>query len=601
MPEKTKSKSLFRQPGAKHFQLVHRSQRDPLIHDPEASQHVLKAFVRGNKGKGKTRDDLEALIDPSDLQATRPNVGEASLYGVYYDDTDYDYMQHLRPVGIQEEGVDSIWIDAPSTSSNSKSKSKKFSEDMILPPSVLPSKTELPLSSIHAAQSAIPPSLQGLQPDMDPHLRQVLEALEDEAFVDDDPEATADDFFGELVADGERDSDEEVEFEFQEWGVGSDEEHGLDEDADEDAEGQESADWEDRFRKFKAEQKQKGGVVDDGSVVDGYSEGGDTLSGLPKLAVAGGKRRRTGTTDGSGYSLSSSAVYRNAGLTTLDEQFDRLMAKEYGEVLDDDEYDDGDSVSHSSRAPDDSDDSDDSEETPDLLSRPDLQASMSDFLDNYEIIGGRKLRQVMPGMTGADKLETLRRGMASAADKERILAEAERIEREDMERKVNQNEMVGYDEDEDKKDRWDCETILSTYSNLENHPKLIRVRDGAVRPPRGPKIVVDRKTGFPSVVEEDQKEVEDSEDSDDTTKRKCANLFVQGGMLILPVKAVRETIKRPKGESKEDKKARKAAVKAERQVRRVEKKAMKSTFEDEKRSFVKVLNGRRGVEGVKKL
>lgn len=39
-------KSIFRQPGARHFQLVHRSQRDPLINDPEASQHVLKPIIK---------------------------------------------------------------------------------------------------------------------------------------------------------------------------------------------------------------------------------------------------------------------------------------------------------------------------------------------------------------------------------------------------------------------------------------------------------------------------------------------------------------------------------------------------------------------------
>lgn len=39
-------KSIFRQPGAKHFQLVHRSQRDPLIHDPDASQRVLKEIKK---------------------------------------------------------------------------------------------------------------------------------------------------------------------------------------------------------------------------------------------------------------------------------------------------------------------------------------------------------------------------------------------------------------------------------------------------------------------------------------------------------------------------------------------------------------------------
>ena len=45
MPPK---KSIYRQSGAQHFQLVHRSQRDPLIHDPDASQHVLKPFHREN-------------------------------------------------------------------------------------------------------------------------------------------------------------------------------------------------------------------------------------------------------------------------------------------------------------------------------------------------------------------------------------------------------------------------------------------------------------------------------------------------------------------------------------------------------------------------
>lgn len=35
-------KDPFKQPGAVKFQLVHRSQRDPLIHDPEASQNILK-------------------------------------------------------------------------------------------------------------------------------------------------------------------------------------------------------------------------------------------------------------------------------------------------------------------------------------------------------------------------------------------------------------------------------------------------------------------------------------------------------------------------------------------------------------------------------
>jgi protein LTV1 len=49
-------------------------------------------------------------------------------------------------------------------------------------------------------------------------------------------------------------------------------------------------------------------------------------------------------------------------------------------------------------------------------------------------------------------------------------------------------------------------------------------------------------------------------------------------LLIVPR---RETITRPRGESKELKKARKTAVKAERQTRRIEKKTTKQQFDAE--------------------
>lgn len=50
MPPK---KSIFRGPEAQHFQLVHRSQRDPLINDPDAGQRVLKPVERANDRKPK--------------------------------------------------------------------------------------------------------------------------------------------------------------------------------------------------------------------------------------------------------------------------------------------------------------------------------------------------------------------------------------------------------------------------------------------------------------------------------------------------------------------------------------------------------------------
>jgi protein LTV1 len=41
------------------------------------------------------------------------NTGEASNYGIFFDDNEYDYMQHLKPVGLQEDGVESMLIEAP--------------------------------------------------------------------------------------------------------------------------------------------------------------------------------------------------------------------------------------------------------------------------------------------------------------------------------------------------------------------------------------------------------------------------------------------------------------------------------------------------------
>lgn len=92
------------------FHLVHRSQRDPLINDPESSARVLKYVPPSNAkaAQGITRESLEEDID---VEAVRANEGEAAEHGIFYDDTEYDYMQHLRSVG---EAPDAILLEAPS-------------------------------------------------------------------------------------------------------------------------------------------------------------------------------------------------------------------------------------------------------------------------------------------------------------------------------------------------------------------------------------------------------------------------------------------------------------------------------------------------------
>ncbi|KAH7906472.1 Low temperature viability protein-domain-containing protein [Hygrophoropsis aurantiaca] len=557
-------KSVFRQPGAKHFQLVHRSQRDPLIHDPEASKHVLKAVERGNVKKGKSRADLEAAISPEDLDHdSRLNVGEAALYGVYFDDTEYDYMQHLRAVGMEEDGVDSILIEAPAASKNtSKAKGKERQPISLkdIPSEALPSSSELPRN--FESQEAIPSSIAGFQPDMDPHLRQVLEALEDDAFVDDSIE---DDFFAELVGDGERDETERLDFEF--FGDEEFEENELAEDED----TPNDDNWEARFAKFK---KNRSDVLPSSDSDEEHSEGADTVGNLPKLPVIGGKRRRKGTSDASGYSMSSSSMYRTEALLTLDERFDQMMEKEYdGEGEDTEEAKEEDVTS-----------SDNSDEAPDLItSREDFEAMMDDFLDNYEILG-RKLKAVLPGDTGAEKLETLRRTMGQD---ERV-----RIAAGDSDEDTDDEKLFAayHAADENKKDRWDCETILSTYSNLENHPRLIRVRDS--RPV--PKIKLDPRTGLPSVdgdTSSNPKLLKDRRIMHDLAEEQ------EDATATTP----KQTITRSRDETKEDKKLRKHAVKAERQARRIDKKVMKEQFSTEMKLVAQGLSNKAKSSRTRKL
>jgi len=232
-------------------------------------------------------------------------------------------MQHLRPITDgqgQEEGVETIMIPAPAPN-QSKGKARARDATSFLkevasdvPLEALPSATETVRD--YEAGVAIPSTIAGFQPDMDPHLRQVLEALEDDAFVEDE---LGDGFFGELVEGGERDDDEYVDFEFGE-DVTSAQGSALDQDT---SAPRTDDDWMQRFARFKRENA-KVSSASEYEEDEGDSEGRDTVTGLPKLLVVGGKRRRKGASDASGYSLTSSSMVRNGGLSTLDEQFARV-------------------------------------------------------------------------------------------------------------------------------------------------------------------------------------------------------------------------------------------------------------------------------------
>ena len=114
------------------------------------------------------------------------------------------------------------------------------------------------------------------------------------------------------------------------------------------------------------------------------------------------------------------------------------MLREYG-----DEEEDGDVNEELSQI-----DEEGSDEAPDLItSRDDFDGMISEFLNDYEILG-RKMRQKLEGETATEKLDTFRRALGEATIREG--ADEEEDEGPQF-----------FVEEDNKKDRWDCETILS--------------------------------------------------------------------------------------------------------------------------------------------
>uniref|UniRef100_A0AAQ5XRE4 Protein LTV1 homolog n=1 Tax=Amphiprion ocellaris TaxID=80972 RepID=A0AAQ5XRE4_AMPOC len=234
------------------------------------------------------------------------------------------------------------------------------------------------------------------------------------------------------------------------------------------------------------------------------------------------------------YSLTSSVMRRNEQLTLLDDRFEKFY-----EQFDDDEI---------------------------------------GALDNAELEGfiepdSARLEEVIKDYFKQKAKESLR--PEDLGPKE--LPAVKEEEEEDEEGEEEEMETVVIEAPEEK---WDCETIISTYSNIYNRPKVIQ------EPPKPKPIRVSSKTGIPLDVlpargltakqEERMTRINDSD---------------------LPRVS---TQPRNKEESKEERKARKQAVKEERKERRAEKKANKMAFKEEKvRQEKQMLNLRTNVQGLK--
>lgn len=233
-------------------------------------------------------------------------------------------------------------------------------------------------------QQDIPDEIAGFKPDMDPRLREALEALEDEAFVEEDGE---DDLFDSLVQGGQ-----DAEMDPGDWRDTyiEDDDDGWESDATEKApvqytttsskdsefstESSESqktgptelpaldeqvpdsneadGDWLKHFAKYKKDIKSKpapAALGDNGSELRTAASTMFTEGGTPVRT----KKRKGALTNPSAYSMTSSSIARTDGHRLLDarfEKFEALYSLDEGEEYDGSMADDMSMASGMSRA-----------------------------------------------------------------------------------------------------------------------------------------------------------------------------------------------------------------------------------------------------------
>lgn len=137
------------------------------------------------------------------------------------------------------------------------------------------------------------------------------------------------------------------------------------------------------------------------------------------------------------------------------------------------------------------------------------------------------------------------------------------------------------------KEKWDCESILSTYSNLYNHPKVISE-------PKSNKIKLNSR-GIP-VIESNRLTARALKNLDDSTSGRNAGAKSVGAQSVLSTLSTLSI--RPKGETPEERNIRKKELKDYRKERRIEKKANAEAFKEEAKRQVKInINNRMNIQG----
>ncbi|XP_053685455.1 protein LTV1 homolog isoform X2 [Sabethes cyaneus] len=249
------------------------------------------------------------------------------------------------------------------------------------------------------------------------------------------------------------------------------------------------------------------------------------------------------------YSMSSSVIRRNEQLSLLDDRFEKFY----------EQYDD-----------------------------PELGAlDCEDIEGHVEINDGVLLQYAEEYRKERDEKYDI--AYDKQWDKQRILKL--------QEVSSDEEEMVELEVEDETQKKWDCESILSTYSNIYNHPKLIE--EPTKR--KAAKIAINPKTGLPMNVL--------GADSGKLTSKSLAKLEQQessrviGGPKSLCDGSVISTLSvlsiRPKDETPEERHERKKLLKLYRSGRREERKANTLAFKQEKKQQEQSQMNTRANAGIK--
>lgn len=480
MPFKRKKQFIDKKKSVT-FQLVHRSQKDPLAADEDAPQRVLVPIEQTFHKELEKYDEIPEI-----------RWSEQRAHGIGFED-DYDYLQHLKvkeeiedqvPIWVaKDDGMELFPEDEEFDETSSKGAGFMDVEECIKSSegvkmlSMMFGSRRAEEEDVGLLHRAIPPI--GPQPTWDPD---VVAGLDEDFDFGNPNNLLDDDFISRANCFDDRNK-----------------QHTDNDDAG----------WED--------------VEED---VDSCSIGSDDFS-EDNFSEEETKSRFTA------YSMTSSVIRRNEHLSHLDDRFEKFF-----EGYDDDRIGDLSQLDI---------------EGPHPVHDVDETRGMKLLLG---IIDEEDEKKANADCEETDELKEKKR-------KENLVC---RYQQDDVDNVDNLIEIVK----EEPHVKWDCESIISTYSNLYNHPKVIQ----------------DAPTSKKSKDVTQKKPVEDTpleEETDINTSYVDKSIF-----------------QRNKNESKEEKMLRKKMVKEAKKERRQEKKATKTAFKVEQtRQNKQLINMQQNLSGIR--